>query len=530
MSSSEHNSSPAGSAEIGPRFTLDRRDFLRALGAAGVVVLAPSLAACESGSNQSKAASRGRMTIAENSFPVSLDGDLSLSSYTWMAFGVAEALMRITPQMKLEPWLASRAEAIDELTWRVTIRDGVTFSDGSAMDAAAVKASLERSMQKQPGSASLLPKDTRLSADGLKLEIRTPIPVPTMTTSLAAVYFAIKKVTSDGRILYTGPFVPTDFVDKQSVVLTAYEGYRSGPANLKSIKVLRILDVSARVLALQSGDVQLAMALLPSDVEKLKSGGFQVLSFPFGRQDDVILNNTRAPLDDVAVRRAVALAIDRSTLVKGVMDGVGAPAYALAPDNLGLTGLINTQKFDQVEARRILDAAGWRPGGDGIRTKDGKRLTFKLGSYASRAELEPLAIGMKDQLKATGIEVSLETFPDINTTVATNAFDATMYSYAPALFADITFGISTLYTPSGSNKNRYNNPRVNDLYAQYQKTADPSRRLEHVKEMQRLIGDDAPVVYVLNTYQIVATSKKVKGYTGHPLETYKYDARLSIEP
>jgi peptide/nickel transport system substrate-binding protein len=512
--------------------SLDRRGFLVGLGALGTITFAPWVTACGVGGGSGpspKPTTRGNLVVAENAFPVNQDGDVSVSSYTWMAFGVAESLTRVTPQMKIEPWLASKVESVDDLTWRVTIRDGVTFSDGSAVDAAAVKASLERSIEKQAATSTLIPKGTRFTADGRKLEIRTPDPIPSLNTSLSAYYFTIKKVASDGRILYTGPFIPTNFVEKQSVVLNAYDGYWGGAPSLKSIKILRILDVSARVLALKSGDVQLAMALLPSDAPKLKSDGFQVISFPFSRQDEIILNVNRPPLDDVNVRRAVALAIDRAALVKGVMDGFAGPAYALAPDNQGLAGLTNTQRFDQGEARRALEAQGWKPGSDGIRTKDGKRLSFKLGSYNQRAELEPLAIAMKDQLKAVGIEAVLETFPDVNTVVANNSFDATMYSYAPALFGDITFGISTLYTSSGTNKGRYNNPQITDLFTQYQKTTDPAKRLDQVKQMQKLIGDDVPVVYVINTVQIVATSAKVKGYVGHPLETYKYDRKLSLD-
>lgn len=497
--------------------------------AAGTAATSPAAgAAADAPASARRGPSKGELKAADNLLFVSTDTDASGS--VWVsAWGVAEALTKITPRMEVEPWIAARLDAVDPLTWRVTLRDDVTFHDGSQVDAAAVKASLERSMEKQPSTVDLIPAGTRFTAEGLTLTIATPAPVPLLPNSLAATNFMIKKVVSDTSIHYTGPFVLTEFTTRQGATLTAYESYRGGPPRIESVRVREVLDVATRVLALQSGDVDMAQALLPSDVAKLKGGGFEVHSFAFGRQNDIILNLAKPPLDDVAVRRAIALAIDRDALVKGVMDGIGTPAYGLAPDNLGVPGVLNTQTHDLAEARRILDAAGWRAGSDGIRVKDGRRLAFSLGSYAQRAELEPLSIAIKDQLKAAGIDASLVKYPDINSTVATNAFEATMWSYTAVPLGDLNRALAAMYTPSGNNKDRYSNPRVNDLYRQYIETADPAKRLEQVRQMQTLIGEDAPLVYVINPYQIVAVSKKVKHYTPHPLETYKLDADVSVE-
>jgi peptide/nickel transport system substrate-binding protein len=253
-----------------------------------------------------------------------------------------------------------------------------------------------------------------------------------------------------------------------------------------------------------------------------------VYAFPFGRQNVLIMNVARPPLDDVSVRRAVSLAIDREALVAGVMDGIGTPAYALAPDNLGLTGLVNTQYYDPSEARALLDAAGWTVGADGIRSRGGQRLTFVLGSYTQRAELEPLSVAIGDQLRDVGIEVALERFADINKTVAENTFDATMYSYVTAPFGDVNRALLQLYTPSGTNRDRYSNPRVNELFRRYNESADPALRLDLLGQIQTLIGQDVPVAYVMNPYQITATSARVESFQAHPLENYKIDARLGV--
>lgn len=508
-----------------------RRTFLGLL-AAGAG--AGTLAACgqPAGRNTAppSARSRGTLRVAENIFPASLDGDVSVSSYTWMSFGVAEALTRITPQMQVAPWLAEKVEQVSATTWRITLRKAATFSDGSPVDAAAVKASIERSMARQGGLAALIPPGSTITAGEGHVDIATPAPAPTMPNSLASYQLAIKKVTAGGAVLYTGPFVPTRFVTQSSVTLQAYDRYHGGLPGLRSIQVTMTPDVSARLLALQSGDVDMAQALLPSDADALRSGGFAVDAFRFARQDDMILNNTRAPLDDVAVRHAIAMAIDRPALVQGVMAGAASPAYAIAPPGLGLHALSAVQKRDVSGARKALDDAGWKAGADGVRAKAGRRLAFTIGSYTSRAELQPLSVVIRDQLKAVGMAVEEATFPDANgnSSIPSNSFDAAMYSYVPAPFGDLGGALSVLYLPSSSNQGRYHNPKLDDLAQQYARAGSSTQRDQLILQAQQVIGEDVPVVYVVNPYQVVAYSKKVRGYTPHPIETYKYDAKLAV--
>jgi peptide/nickel transport system substrate-binding protein len=490
--------------------------------ATGTIMLAAPTAGAQS--------TAGVLNMAENQFPTSLDADVGFAGYSLMSYGIAEALMRVTPDMQVVPWLASSLDQVDDRTWRASIRDGVTFWDGTPVDAEAVKASLLRSLDKQPGAVALIPTGTTLSAEGQVLTIQLPAPVGGLRSNLASYSLTIKKLDPDGNPLYTGPFSYADWIAQQSMTLNAYSGYWGGPSGVRTIFVRYIPDVSARVLALEAGDVDIAHALLPTDVATLESAGFHVYNFPFGRQDDLLLNSTRRPLDDVNVRRAIAYAIDRNALVSGVMNGSATPATGFAADDIGLSGVIPTQQFDPVQARIALETAGWLQGADGIRTRNGQPLTFKLGAYASRAELAPLAVAIKDQLRAVGIDATLETFSDINTTVATNAFDATLYSYGVAPFGDLGGAIGLLYTPSGTNKERYANAQVNTLFAQYNQTSDTAQREMLLGSMQKLIGQDVPVVYLVNPNQIVATSSRVVGYTPHPLENYKIDNVLGLQP
>ena len=531
---------------------ITRRRFLQSAAAGAATLLTPAfLAACGGAASPAAAPSatpatpatpagsptpaakrgpsKGTITVAENILPAALDTNVGAGGLALMAYGVGETLMRVSPDMKIEPWIASTVEQVSARQWRVVLRDDVTFSDGSVCDAAAVKASFELSMEKAPSVATFLPKGTTFTANGRTLEITTPTDVALMRSNLAAFNLIVQKPAAGGGMLFTGPFVPSGLVPQSALTLTAYAGYRGGPARLERISVRYVPDVNARVLALQSGDVHAAAALLPSHAALLKSAGLEVHNFKFTRSNQIVLNVKRAPLDDVAVRRAIALAVDREAIVKNVLDGSARVSKAFVPDDIGLTGIVDTQKTDVAEAKRILDAAGWTVGTGGVRSKGGKALSFKLGFYDSRAELEPMTVVIKDRLKAVGIDAVIEKFADINTTVANSAFDATLYSYNPVPYADPGRGITQFYVASGTNKDRYANPAVTEAFEQYKQAAEAGARNALLEKMQRTFGQDVPVVYVLNPNQIHAFSKKVKGYTPHPLENYKYHADLSVD-
>ena len=384
--------------------TVTGRRFLQGAGMGAATLLTPGfLAACMSGNEAPGTAtpatkgpagsptpgakrgpSKGTITVAENILPAALDTNTGAGGLALMAYGVGETLMRVSSEMKIEPWIAAKIEQPGPRQWRVLLRDDVTFSDGSPCDAQAVKASFELSMEKVPGVASFLPKGTTFAANGLTLDISTPTDVALMPSNLAA-FNLMQKPAPGGGMLFTGPFVPSGLVPLSALTLTADSGYRGGPARLEKINVRYVPDVNSRVLALQSGDVHAAAALLPSHASLLRSAGFEVHNFKFTRSNQIVLNVKRAPLDDVAVRKAIALAVDREAIVKSVLDGSARISRAFVPDDIGLGGIVDTQKTDAAEARRILDAAGWAPGAGGIRAKGGKTLSFKLGFYDSRA-------------------------------------------------------------------------------------------------------------------------------------------------
>ncbi|MGE3961739.1 MAG: ABC transporter substrate-binding protein [Dehalococcoidia bacterium] len=533
--------------------TMDRRSFLRlGLGAGVALAIPAALIGCSSeedapsatatnegaatgtGTADATAAaeatrgpSTGTLRISEPFLPATIDVDAG-GQFNILSLGMSETLFRYTSDLRTEPWLATSLERVDDLTWKVQLRDDVTFWDGSPMDADAVVTSFQRMFEKQPGTADLLPPDSELTADGYMLTIKTPRPIGLMERNLAAAQLAVKKAISDEDVLYTGPFRATAFTARDSITLEAYPAYRGGPAWVERIEGRQVGDTAARTLAVQAGDVEIAQALLPADVPTLEAAGLAVSVAPWARQHMLIVNVNRAPLSDVAVRRALSLVVDRQLLVDTVLDGVGEAAFGIAPASIGLD-VTATHSFDPAEAASVLDAAGWVAGDDGIREKDGQRLAFKLGTYPGRAELEQFAVAILDMAKAVGMELTIEQFEDVEKALASNEFDVTTYSIGSAAFGDVSRLLSILYVPSARNPERYDNPEVTSRFQQYLETADPAEHARLLREMEELIGADIPVIPLVNPFQVVASSTQVTGFEVHPLDSYKYHADIRLQ-
>ena len=157
------------------------------------------------------------------------------------------------------------------------------------------------------------------------------------------------------------------------------------------------------------------------------------------------------------------------------------------------------------------------------------RGAFKIGTYAGRAELEQMAVAIIDMAKAAGIALSIDKLQDVEQSLGANKFDTTTYSIGSAAFGDVTRLLATLYTPSPRNKDRYATAKVTAAYQELLKTSDAAKQETLLKDIQTWIGEDVPIIHLANPYQVVAASRKVKGFAPHPLDSYKYHADMRLD-
>lgn len=459
--------------------------------------------------------------------PTSLIATEGTNGFNMLTYGAGETLMRLTPDQQLEPWLAQSVERADERTWTVTLREGVRFHDGTVLDAQAVADSFASSWANLPNANTFVPSTTEvLVRDPLSLSFTTPEPLGSFRYSLANWNFVIHKAPVDDVSIMTGPYRPASLVVDQEFVLERFADYWDANVALERIRVLRLPDANARALALQSGDVDMLTNVAPDIARGLPADIAQV-SIPGTRMHHVILNHTRAPFDDRSVREAASLAIDREALLQATLDGQGQAAVNLYPASLGLP-LVEAQRTDVAAAQALLDEAGWAPGADGVRVKDGQRLEVLLYSYPGRPELTQMAVAIQAMLGEVGFAVTVEEVQDIVETLGGGEFQASMFSigvqsdplYMPAI---------TLSEGGAFNYGGYRNEQIETLVAQLRAEDDPTARAELARQVQEVVQADTPNLYLATPPLITAFREgRVLNFTPNPNDLYLITPALGV--
>lgn len=337
---------------------------------------------------------------------------------------VCQTLVKLTPDFKITDGLASKWEYVGKNTFRFTLKDGPTFSDGSPVTAKDVKYTLDYSA-KDPNTSGfgfIGPKSTKV-IDKRTVEVTPTAPNLRLLEQITHPTYSILKSGSDplkdvNSLVCSGPFKVSKYVPNERLVVTRNDNYWGTPAKLKKITFRFIPDDTTRTLALQSGQVDLIAdvprAVLPSlkgrsDVKLVESPIGQVL---LGYLAQRKAEGMPRLLSDPAVRRAVAASINQKAYVDGVLGGNGKPFETVAPPSvLGkFASMVKGIPYDPKAAARLLDGAGWKLGSDGVRTKDGRPLkldiAFSAGGGGTGIDLTTVEF-VQAQLTAVGIKANV---------------------------------------------------------------------------------------------------------------------------
>ncbi|NKY45769.1 ABC transporter substrate-binding protein [Nocardia cerradoensis] len=402
------------------RFT--RRGFLAA-GAGTIGALA--LAACGSGREGAQTGTaptgapvRGGTLVISDTQAVPSWQNQRLGTYSSgnLVFGVLVFLLYFDPvTKKLVPWVASEWShnpANTEFTFR--IRPGITFSDGTPLDAEIVRRNLERLARGdqarnitanpylKPGfdHAELIADDT------VKVVLTRPNQGFALRTSqlqngIVAASTLELNVDDAGKpenVVSAGPFVFESQVPNQEVVLRRREGYNwapqtsrnQGPAYLDKV-VWRVLpEIGLRTGALQSGQVDIARGIQPVDEKALQRSGYQVLATrpTLGTSNFAAFRIGNPLVSDERVRKALQITINRDEMSRTALSANFPPAKSiLNVDHPAFEDHSADLAYNPGRGRQLLDEAGWRAGADGVRVKDGKRLELTVPQDAQQAAL-----------------------------------------------------------------------------------------------------------------------------------------------
>ncbi len=448
----------------------------------------------------------------------------------WAAlrYGVGETLFRYDEHMRPQPWLAERFENVDPLTWKIELKENVRFSNGRAVDAAAVKASLEALVKEHARARGDL-QIASVEADGLTLTIRTEVPRPTLVNYLSDPYGAVVDVEAgvkDGIVVGTGPYRAVKVVTNDSIELVRNENYWGDTRpGYDRVRVLTISDGDTLTMALQSGEIDAAYGLPYASHVLFKKGGFVSTSTATSRTFFLHMNYKSPIASDPAVRKAVAMAVDKERFASVLLQGNGVPATGPFPADFVFGGkAVKDRTFDLKVAADVLDRAGWRDAnGDGVREKDGKPLVLRWLTYPSRQELPLLAEMVQADLKSIGVKVEVNSTADHNTL---RRRPETWDVYASAMVTAPTGDPAYFFTThalrsSSENNGGYVNLELEGLAETLSQTFDPAKREALAVKMQQEILEDDAFVFAAHLKMTMVAREGVEGLKAHPTDFYE---------
>ncbi|QGH69637.1 ABC transporter substrate-binding protein [Pseudactinotalea sp. HY158] len=335
---------------------------------------------------------------------------------------------------RIQPWLATDWEvSADGLTWDLTLADGITFTDGTPLDAEAVKVNIEHLQDPDTASSTgylaVAKIETVEAVDATHVRFHLSEPDSSLLESLSQQWTAIQSPAGIARgmdancaaPIGTGPFTVAEWVPQQHVILERNEDYatpgpgteNTGPAHLERIEWRFIPDPATRWAALRSGEVNVIDNPEPGAITAAEAGGdIAHIDAPRpGSVNRIELNSGQAPFDDIRVRQAFVLAADPNPGIASLYQGTATRSYSplssVEPDAYSDPDLFTT---DPARANELLDEAGWTGRDDqGYRTRDGERLTvaFPVSTNQSVAAEQSLFEQIQANEKAVGFEVVL---------------------------------------------------------------------------------------------------------------------------
>lgn len=460
----------------------------------------------------------------------SLDPAYNWDSWIMSIYGISENLFRLNSDYEPQPWLCESYENVDDLTWVLTLRDDVTFSNGNKMTADSVKKCFERTAEQNARFADTVSIDT-LEADGQTLTIKTTIPEPTLLNDLCdplmAVYDSESPIDEELGASCTGPFVATAFEAMTEVQMKKYKGYWGGEPKLDTVDLKIVDDQDALNMALQNGELDLVAQLPAAGTDLFKGDENFVMDSVTSTRTSFLMYNLNTPaLQDVNVRNALSMAIDREGFSEVVFKGFAEPSYGVFSAALpygGTEGLtLTVDSFDPEGAAALLAKAGYEDtDGNGIVDKDGEDLSLRFVTYSYNTEFLQFADIYQAQLAEIGVDLQIETYDVLDETMESGSFDIAGLNYAMAPTGSETYFTNMVFLPGASNNyNGYDNAKVDEISETLKTTYDKEERISMMKEMEQEILNDGAYAFFANQQLICVYNKKVTGFEINPTEYY----------
>lgn len=452
----------------------------------------------------------------------------------WIIRDIFDSLVYVTPQGKVTPWLATKWKITNGgKTYTFWLRHDVKFHDGTPFDANAVVYNIHYIFNPKTQSKNSAALGDYKSARALSkyvFQYKIKSPYTPLLRNFGGWSLGIQSPASikkwgkavGNHPTGTGPFMFKSYVRPTTITLVRNPNYHwgpraigmTGPAKLDKIVFDVITQPSVRADELRSGQAQYVDTMPVIDYKVMKSDPrFTPLPIPVaGAGVYTLINNARWPTNDVAVRRAINMAIDKVGVIKVADAGQYAPTWG--PLQKGTYGydpaLNNYYPYNPAKAAKVLEADGWKKV-RGFWTKHGKQLTLRWTLIAQAGDFDDMGTAQIGYLTKFGIKVN-------SVAIAGTAWEAsntngTFNMTGPLQFSDTDADLLYLMLGPGQYFNwaRYNNPAVTKLLLEGRKTPNGPKRLKIYYRAEKMIEQDAWNLPIRQNIWLDMTSSKLKG-------------------
>ncbi len=449
--------------------------------------------------------------------------------------------------LQVEPWIAeSWSSNADKTEYTFKIRPGVTFSDGTPLDANAVAKNFDtyglgNKAQRLPVSEVINNYDRSEVIDPLTVKFYFKKPSPGFLQGTATIGSGLVSLSTlqrsfdqlgDARhIIGSGPFVVSDEKLGREVDLTARKDYQwgpknsaqQGPANLDGIKFIVTPEDSVRIGALLAGQADFIRQVQAYDEKQAQQQNFPIYAAPTRGVNDSISFRPDNPLvSDVKVRQALLHATNAQQVVQTLF----SPNYpqatsVIATSAAGYVNLSDKLKYDPTLAKKLLDEAGWKPGSDGIREKDGKKLALAVYESLPQPQNKEVLQLVAQQWRQVGVALAvkagdagsrvLDNLDPLKTPLVVSEVGRADPDVVKSQFYPTNRDALLQKGGSSDKVQNFRDDKLNTLLLNISSEVDPAKRLAVTGDAQRYLLEQAYVIPIFEEPQVFAGAPWLKG-------------------
>lgn len=461
---------------------------------------------------------------------------------------LTDRLVHQNPEtLEFEPWLATDWTINEDATaYTFILRDDVTFSDGTPLDAEAVAANFDLYGQGDSDRALIVSEavnnyDHSEVIDPTHVKFHFSAPAPGFLQATSTINSGIlSPETIQGadedfspgnatNIIGTGPFVVADEEIGASITLTAREDYdwapesmsHQGRAYVDEIQVKVTPESSVRVGALLSGQAGIARSIPAPDEQRVEQAGLELHAAQTkGVNNAWSLRIGNEILSDIRVRQALIAGIDRQALVDSLYTGnYPLATSALSSSATGYTDTSEYYQYDPDKAEDLLEEAGWEEGSDGIRVKDGRRLALTVNEALPQPRSFEVDTQVAQQLREIGVELEILRADAGTYAQAIQDPDQVQIFHSMVGRADMDVIKSEYYSTNRNallNRNpgtgEIADPKLEELLEEVASEPDHEQRVEASQAVQEYLAENAYVIPFFEEPQVFGIQDGVHGF------------------